>query len=147
MDIGASPKQPHTAMPRVVVPVRYPLTPRSRRTLKKAIDIADDEDADLTILHVNLYQLDRNVTRTDLKTAVERSFGQIPRSRYVVRPGFIVEQTILDEIAAEDADIVVVGRAQVGRFRRLLRSVLDEPNVDAFLRREVDCEIITVTDA
>jgi len=134
-------------MPRVVVPVRYPLTPRSRRTLEHAVRIAEERDADLTVVHVALYQLDRDVTRTELKAAVERAVGRLPRARYVVRRGFLVEQTILDEVAAEDADVVVVGRAQVGRFRRLLRRVLDEPDIEGFLRREVDCEVITVPDA
>lgn len=134
-------------MTRVLVPVRYPLTPKSRRTLEQAVRIAEERNADLTVLHVSLYQLDRPVSRTDLKTTVERSLGKLPRARYIVRSGFLVEQTILDEIAAENADVVVVGRTQVGRFRQLLRRVLDEPDIEGFLRREVDCEVITVPDA
>lgn len=133
-------------MTRVVVPVRYPLTARSRLTLERAVAIAEERDAELSILHIDLYQLDRRVSRTQLKTAVERALGRLPRARYVVRRGFIVEQAILDEIAAEDADIVVIGRTQLGRFRRLVRRVLDEPDIEGFLRREIDCEIITVTD-
>lgn len=133
-------------MTKVVVPVRYPLTPRSRRTLQHAVEVATDRDADITVVHVDLFQLDRQVTRTQLKRAVESIVGRLPQARYVVRRGFLVEQTILDEIAAEDADVVVIGRTQVGRFRRLLRRVLDEPDIEAFLRREIDCEIITVPD-
>lgn len=133
-------------MTRVVVPVRYPLTERSRRTLERAVEIAEEREAELTVLHVDLFQLDRRVSRTQLKTAVESAVGRLPRTRYVVRRGFLVEQAILDEIAAEDADVVVIGQAQIGRFRRLLRRVLDEPDIEAFLRREIDCEIITVAD-
>ena len=128
----------------VVVPVRYPLTKHSRATLEAAIEIAEEENADLTVLHVNLYQESRRVTRTDLKRAVERSFGRLPRARYVVRRGFLVEQSILDEIAADGADIVVIGGKQVSRWRRSLRRLLGEPDIEGFLKRELDCSVRTV---
>lgn len=131
-------------MTRVVVPVRYPLTEHSRATLQAAVKLAEEKDADLTVLHVNLYQESRRVTRTDLKKAVNRSFGTLPRTRYVVRRGFMVEQAILDEIAAEGADIVVIGGKQVGRWRSSLRKLLGDPDIESFLKRELDCEVETV---
>jgi len=129
----------------VVVPVRYPLSRHSRATLQRAIEVAEEHDADLTVLHVNLYQKDDNVNRTELKRAVEGTFGRLPRARYVVRPGFLVEETILDEVAAENADYVVIGRKQAGRWRRMVRQLIDDPDIEGFLRRELDCEIITAT--
>lgn len=128
-------------MTRVVVPVRYPLSVHSAATLAEAIDIATAEDAELTVLHVNLYQDSRRVTRTDLKRTVEREFGRLPNARYVVRRGFIVEQTILDEVAAESADVVVIGGKQVSRLRRTLRGLLGEPDIESFLKRELDCRL------
>jgi nucleotide-binding universal stress UspA family protein len=128
----------------VVVPVRYPLSEHSRATLSKAIEVARENDADLTVLHVNLYQNDDTVTRTELKSAVESAFGRIDRVRYVVRPGFLVEETILDEIAAEGADFVVIGRKQASRWRRMIRRLVDDPDIETFLRRELDCQVITV---
>lgn len=130
----------------VVVPVRYPLSSRSRRTLEAAAEVATEREAGLTVLHINLYQLERSVTRTDLRRTVENSLGRLPRARYVVRQGFLVEQSILDEVAAEGADVVVVGRSQVGRFRRLLRRAFGEPDIEAFLREHLDCEVVTVHD-
>jgi|GEM_PF-555306 len=103
----------------VVVPVRYPLSEHSRATLSRAIDLAEEHDADLTVLHVNLYQESGRVSRSELKRAVESSFGRLPRARYVVRSGFLVEETILEEVAAEAADYVVIGRKQAGRWQRL----------------------------
>ena len=129
----------------VVAPVRYPLSPNSKVTLQTAIQVADDHDADLTVLHVNLYQNDRRVTRTELKSAVEAEFGTVARARYVVRPGFLVEETILDEVAAEDADYVVIGENQTSRWRRLVSRLVDDPNIEQFLRNELDCEVITAT--
>ncbi|WP_435095241.1 universal stress protein [Halarchaeum sp. P4] len=130
-------------MTTVVVPVRYPLTRHSRATLRAAIDIAEERDAGLTVLHVDLYQDERHVTWSDLKHAVERSFGQLPHARYVVRRSFLVEETILDEVAADDADVVVIGTAQVSRWRRALRSLLGEPDIEAYLREKLDCELVT----
>lgn len=129
----------------VVVPVRYPLSRHSRATLQRAIEVGEEHDADLTVLHVNLYQKDDNVTRTELKRAVENEFGRLPRARYVVRPGFLVEETILDEVAAESANYVVIGRKQAGRWRRMVRQLIDDPDIEGFLRRELDCEVITVS--
>ncbi|MFC6989511.1 universal stress protein [Haloplanus sp. GCM10025708] len=131
----------------VVVPVRYPLSRHSKATLSEAIRIADDRDADLTVLHVDLYQEGHEVTRTDLKRAVEREFGRLSNARYVVRRGFLVEETILDEVAAENADVVVIGSKQVSRWRRTFNRFLDDPDVDTFLREKLDCEVVTVQAA
>ena len=131
----------------VVVPVRYPLSKHSRRTLKRAIEVARERDAALTILHVDLYQNGKKVTRIDLKTAVESTFGRLENTRYVVRTGFLVEESILDEVAAEDADVVVIGNKQASRLRRLFQRFTDNPNIDQYLRTHLDCEVITVESA
>ncbi|WP_396612186.1 universal stress protein [Haloferax sp. S1W] len=131
-------------MTRVVVPVRYPLSKHSRATLEEAVRIARERDAELTVLHVDLYQSNHGVTRTELKRAVEREFGPLVRARYVVRRGFLVEETILEEVAAEEADIVVIGSKQASRWRRMLRRFLDDPDIDMYLREKLDCTVITV---
>lgn len=130
-------------MARVVVPVRYPLSAHSRQTLEVAIDVAEERDAALTVLHVDLYHDGRTVTRTDLRRAVEEAFGRVPRTRYVVRRGFLVEETIFEEVVAEDADAVVIGAKQAGRWRRMLGRLTDEPDVEAYLREKLDCEVVT----
>ena len=129
---------------RVVVPVRYPLSKHSRRTLARAKEIAEEAEAELTVLHVDLYQDNRGVTRSDLKRAVGRAFGDLGDVRFVVRHGFIVEESILEEIAAERADVVVIGRKQVGRWRSTVRRLVGDPDIAAFLREELDCRIVTV---
>ncbi|ACV12922.1 UspA domain protein [Halorhabdus utahensis DSM 12940] len=132
-------------MTTVMVPVRFPLSEHSRATLARAIDVADEEDADLTILHVNLYQHNGHVTRADLKSAVESEFGQLPRTRYAIRTGLLVEETILEEVAAEGADVVVIGKKQVGRWRRMVRRLIDDPDVSTYLSNELDCRIVTAS--
>ena len=131
-------------MTSVVAPVRYPLTDHSEHTLSEAIRLADERAADLTVLHVNLYQNGNGVSRAKLKREVEGVFGRIPRTRYVVRRGFLVEETILEEIAAEDADVVVIGHKQLGRWRRTIRRLMDDPDVERYLRQRVDCELVAV---
>ncbi|WP_254764048.1 universal stress protein [Natrinema marinum] len=131
----------------VVVPVRYPLTKHSRRTLEQAIEVARERDASLTVLHVDLYQNGKKVTRIDLKNAVEQAFGRLENVRYVVRTGFLVEESILDEVAAEGADAVVIGSKQASRLRRIFQRFTDNPDIDSYLRSHLDCEVITVEGA
>lgn len=131
-------------MTRVVVPVRYPLSKHSRETVNRAIDVANERDADLTVVHINLYQGNHHATRRDLKRAVESAVGYHPNTRYVVREGFLIEESILEEVAAEDADIVVLGRKQVGRWRAMVRRLAGDPDIEAFLREKLDCDIVTV---
>ena len=120
----------------VVVPVRYPLSRHSKATLAEAIRIAEERDADLTVLHVDLYQEGREVTRTELKRAVEAEFGRIDRARYVVRRGFLVEETILDEESPAND----VSRASDRPELRLDRPLEFRPRHLATLLIEVDVE-------
>ena len=131
------------AMTQVVVPVRYPLTEHSTATLATATDIAAERDAQLTVLHVNQYQSDGTVARATLKDAVEAEFGRLPNARFVVRKGLLVEKTLLDEIAAEEADVVVIGKKQAGRWREMIRRLVDDPDIEHYLRNELDCDVVT----
>ena len=132
-------------MTQVVVPVRYPLSEQSRATLGEAIRIAQQESGLLTVLHVNLYQSGKQVTRSQLKEAVKAEFGSLPNVRYSVRRGLLVEESILEEIAAEEADIVVIGEKQVSRWRQMIRRLVDNPDIERFLRSELDCRVVTVS--
>lgn len=130
-------------MTQVVVPVRYPLSEHSKATLGRAIELAEERDAQLTVIHVNRYQDNHQTTRRELKDAVERAFGHQSDTRYVVRKGLLVEETLLDEIAAEDADVVVIGKKQAGRWRQMIRRLVDDPDIETFLRDELDCDVVT----
>jgi len=128
----------------VVVPVRYPLTTHSKATLREAVRISRDRDAELSVLHVDLYQDSSHVSRTELKRAVEREFGILDHARYVVRRGFLIEETILEEIAAERADVVIIGSKQASRWQRMVRKLLSDPDIGSYLREKLDCTVITV---
>lgn len=128
----------------VLVPVRYPLSDHSKRTLKRAIEEATARDAELAVLHVNPYQAKHEVTRHQLKAAVEAVVGTQPAARYLVDRAFIVEDQILDEIIAEDADVVVLGHKQLGRWRRTVNRLLDDPDIAEYLQDQVDVEFVVV---
>lgn len=129
----------------VVVPVRYPLSKHSKATLKEAVRIAEERDAELTVLHVDLFQDNRNVSRVQLKREVESELGRIDLARYVVRQGFLVEETIMEEVAAEEADVVVIGSKQAGRWRKMLNKLFQSPDVGQYLEDKLDCTVITVS--
>jgi len=132
-------------MTQVVVPVRYRLSHHSRATLAEAIRIAEAENAALTVLHINLYQNNKYVTRGDLKSAVEAEFGSLPSIRYSVRKGLLVEESILEEVAAEQAEIVVIGKKQASRWRKMVRRLADDPDIEHFLEEKLDARIVTVS--
>lgn len=132
-------------MTTVLVPVRYPLSSHSARTLRRAVEIADDEDGELIVLHVNLFQNGRGVTRSELKRAVEGELGSpLSNARYSVTRGFLVEETILEEVASEAADVIVMGHKQIGRWRRAFNRLLNDPDVAEFVEDKVDCEVVVV---
>lgn len=131
-------------METIVVPVRYPLTDRSRRTLREGRRIANERDGQLIILHVNLYQQSHRTTPSDLKSAIEDELGYMPNTRYSIRDGFILEETLTEEVTAEEPDMVVVGARRGGILGWLRRVILDEPDIVDYLEGELDCEIVTV---
>ena len=131
-------------MTTVLVPVRYPLSNHSASTLEKAVDLATELEAELIVLHVNLYQNGDHVTRTQLKRAVESVVGPLPFVRYSITQGFIVEETILEEIASEKADVVVIGHKQLSRWRRAFNRLVDDPDIADYLGKNVDCEVHVV---
>jgi nucleotide-binding universal stress UspA family protein len=132
-------------MTRILVPVRYPLNENSVTTLREAVRIAREPGDDLTVLHVDLFHDGKNVSRRDLELAVEEEVGGLENVSYVVRRGLLVEETILEEAAAEDADVVVIGSGQAGRWRRMLRRVTDDPDIERFLQNELDVEVVTAS--
>ena len=131
-------------METIVVPVRFPLTDRSLRTLREARRIVKERDGRLIILHVNLYQEARRTNPSDLKNAIEEEFGYMPRTRYAVKDGFILEQTLVEEILAEAPDVVVVGARRGGISGLIRRFIYDEPDMIPIIEEELDCEIVTV---
>lgn len=116
----------------------------SRSTLLHAREIATERDVDLTILHVDPTYTARNSTPANLQNAVEETVGPIPGARYVTSMGSLLEETILEEVTAENPDIVVIGKGG-GRVRRFLRRLISgTPDIEGYLRNRLDCDVVTV---
>jgi len=134
---------------KILVPVRYPLTKNSRTTVARALELKEEQeeengDAELFVLHVNLFQENGKVSRKELRREVESEFG-IGEASYVVRRGFIVEETILEEAANSGVDVIVIGRTRSGKLRRALRRLVgNDPDVEGFLRQNLDVRIEVV---
>ena len=135
---------------KILVPVRYPLTKNSRSTVERALELKQESEHDdgkgiqLVFLHVDLFQNEGNVSRKQLRREVEREF-ETGDASYVVRRGFIVEETILDEAASRGADVIVIGRTRSGKLRRALRRLVgNDPDVEEFLRENLDVRLEVV---
>lgn len=125
----------------ILAPVRYPLDDRSRGTLERAVAIAGERDDELVVLHVDLFQDSKDVSRTALANAVDELVADVPTT-YVVRQGFLVERSILEEAANQGVDTIVIGRTGVGRLRRTMRRLIgNDPDIEGFLRENLDVEI------
>ncbi|MFB6282405.1 MAG: universal stress protein [Halobacteria archaeon] len=129
---------------KILVPVRFPLNRNSRHTLESALEKKQEDDS-LAVLHIDLFQKKRNVSERQLKEVVESEFGTCDVS-YRVKEGFLVEQSILEEAANTDTDVIYIGESQKGRFRKAVRKLIgNDPNIKEFLRKNIDARIEVVT--
>lgn len=131
--------------PIILVPIRYPLTAQSTQTLERAGQLVDDyDDAQLLVLHVNLFQHGQKTTSQEIRRAIGPLVDGHPVAVRVC-PGFLVEEVIREEAEANHADIIVLGQNQKPVWRRLVsRLVGNEPAIAAHLRTHTDAEIEVV---
>lgn len=118
----------------ILVPIRYPLTNHSVRTLGAAGRIAQQHTpAEIRIFHANLYHKGKSIRAEELTKAISSTLDEITAS-VTSTQGFIVEQMILKEAKQINADIVVIGTTQKAVWRRLLSRLLgNEPDIGTFL--------------
>ncbi|WP_158059528.1 universal stress protein [Halorussus halophilus] len=129
-----------------LVPIRYPLQEGSVRTLKRAIELADEyENAHLYILYVNLLHKGVHVERDDLVRAVKQEFDSLPNASYHVRNAFLLEEAILYEAIQQDVDYVVIGKDTRARWRQILSDRLDiDTDLEVFLQRHLNTKLVVV---
>lgn len=119
----------------VLVPIRYPLTAESARTLDEAGRIARADDAEVVAIHIDRFQHDEATGTTELTHAIAAVLGDVEAAA-ITRRGFFVEELLLEEAEARDVDVIVVGASQTPWWRRLLRRLLgDDPAVGTYLRQ------------
>lgn len=124
-------------MTTTLISVRYPLSDDSHRTIQRGLEYLRDDSDSLIILHVTLLQNGSKLTRQQLRAAVEGEFGEIP-AHYVVRQGYVLEEAIIDEVARQSADRVIVGKTRRGWIRRRLGQLFGlYPDLEAELARNL----------
>jgi len=126
----------------VLVPIRYPLSPTSERTLEHAHRrTAGREGARIVVLHVNVRQNNDAIRTDQICRAVDTIIGDV-RYDVVVRRGFLVEEEILAEAIARDVDAIVIGRNRSGRSRRALNALIGtKPPIASFLETNASAPV------
>jgi len=135
---------------KILAPVRYPILDQGRRTLLKAKELAVDYDADLVILYVNLFQEGDDIKKIELRREVDRILDNL-NAQYIVKEGFLVEEVILDEIIRQNPDIVVIGKNQESKWKKLVRGLIKKTDVnryftdvESYIKDKADTEVIVV---
>lgn len=131
----------------ILVLIRYPLNDESARNLAIASRLATQQaPADVLVLHVNLFQTNGNIQTEELTHAISAVLDNV-EATVLTRRGFFVEETILTEADAVNADVIVVDADRKAMWRRVIRRLIrDEPAVGSYLHTHTteDTEIIEV---
>lgn len=130
---------------RILVPIHYPLTTASTKTLERAARIAARDDAEaVVVLHVvERFQHRRCAPRWEIYRDVSPMFPDRAVSLSVTRD-FLVEEAILEEAKSVRADVIVVGKTQKRAWRRLLDRVASKRDLVPFLRAHTDADVVVV---
>lgn len=140
--VGGGAVSPH---PRILVPIRYPLTTSSTHALECAGQIADERDAkEMVVLYVDRLPHTRSPPRGDIYRAIAPAIPDQPMSLSISR-NFLVEEAIRDEAQSIHADIIVLEKTQNPAWRRVLNRVVGTGlDIGPFLCAHTDAEIIVV---
>lgn len=131
----------------VLVPIRYPPSEHSFRTIDRGVEIIsedEDNDGELILLHVNLTQEARRVTRTQLRSAVIQRLSDVS-AYFVVRSGFVLEEAIVDEAVNQGVDQVIIGASKPRWIQRKVASLIGiRHDLAVALEEELNVEFETV---
>lgn len=131
----------------ILVPIRYPLTDVSSRTLAAAGQLAQDHSpAHIHALHVNLMHHNGSIQTPELTRAISNVLEDVEAS-VIINRSYLVEEAILIESRQLGADIIVVGADQSSTWRRIFRHVTGNgPAIGEFLREKTtnDTHVVEV---
>ncbi|MEE8168736.1 MAG: hypothetical protein V3T58_07690 [Candidatus Hydrothermarchaeales archaeon] len=133
-------------MRKILVPLRYPITQRGVRTLKKALEAAPEADTVLIVYHINLLYEDNKITKRMLQREVEEEVPEVnalPKVTYSVENSYLLDESILKKISLSKIDTVIMGKSMVPRWRRFIKfwsgyKITDE------IKKAADCKVIVV---
>ena len=129
----------------ILAPIRYPLAAKSVKTLRYATELAtENPDAELLVLHVDLYQTNGRAKRSEIARAIKPIVRGVDASLQL-QSAFLVEEAIAEEATKVGADRIVVGKNQQSQWRRLLSRLFgNEPDITAHLREHTDATVNVV---
>jgi K+-sensing histidine kinase KdpD len=105
----------------LLVPIRYPLTDDSARTLAAGGRLASERaPANLVVLHVDLLHRQESTKTAELARAIDATLEGVA-TRVTTRQGILVEREIVESVRQWDADAVVLGERHDATWRRYLR--------------------------
>lgn len=128
---------------RILVPIRYPITGQSARTLTYAEEVAEEcgDGVQLLVLHVNVIQNGDRAREVEIRRAAQAILNRTSFT-VVTRRGFLLEETVLDEARTSDVDVIVVGANQAPRWRQLLSRLLRTgPNIVPYLEEHTGADV------
>lgn len=130
----------------LLLPVRYPLTATSTRTLQYAAErLEQTSNADFRVLHVNLLYRDGTARPAEIARAIEPFVGQYDPD-VVVRRGMLVEGIISEEAARFGADLIILGDDDRPWWRRAFGRLLwSDPDIATHLRTQTESRIEIAT--
>ncbi len=133
-------------MDRVLVPLRYPITERGKKTLKKALEAYNPEESSLIFYHINLLYEDERISRKQLKMSVEELIPELKDSLnvvYSVENSYLLDESILKKISTSRISAAILGASMAPRWRKFLKfwgayKISDE------IKNAAECKVIVV---
>lgn len=102
------------------------------------------ENGEVYVLHVNIFQNGDKARREEIRQAISPLFKECFPT-VITRSGFLVEETISTEATEIDADIIIVGKSQKFKWRRLLSTLIgNEPAVESHLQEQTNATVEVV---
>lgn len=130
----------------ILIPVRYPLTDRNERAIRRGLALAEREpNSELLVFHMNELHKGERIDRSQLRESVEWTFGSV-NATYVVRDGFLYEEAIVEAAVRYGVDIVLLSRQRKLRWQWMIEEILDlDVDLERFLRDRLGITIELVS--
>ncbi len=132
-------------MSKILVPLRFPITERGKKTLGKVLAVSGPEDSLLIIYHVNLLYEEERVSKKQLKTAVEKVIPEFNDKKitYSVENSYLLDESILKKISTGRIDAVIMGKSMLPRWRKFIK-FWSAHKISEEIKNAAECKVIVV---
>ncbi|MFQ5815386.1 MAG: hypothetical protein ACE5G7_02700 [Candidatus Hydrothermarchaeaceae archaeon] len=133
-------------MSRILVPLRYPITVRGKKTLRKALEVSRQEDTYLIIYHVNLLYEDERISWKQFQKVVEKIIPEYKDNKkvtYSVENSYLLDESILKKIYSGRISAVIMGKSMSPRWRKFLK-FWEAYKISDEIKKAAECKVIVV---